>query len=98
MRITAVSHLGHWSARFADGPVGVGTFGGPDVDLAIRRLLANSPARHLTLDDFEPDAAAYRSDHMELVLVDRWDEPCLECSGSGKYVGLNLVETCRLCG
>lgn len=102
MRIIAYDHLGHWSARFDDGTPD--SFGGPDAFAAIRRLLENSSARHLTLDDFEPDLDKCRLNRMEMVLKDRDSgnggrkEPCPECSGTGRYVGLTVVEPCGACG
>lgn len=63
---------GHWSARFANGPF-PGCFGGQDAFAVMWGLLANSPTRHLTLDEFEPDLRECRSDRVEMVLADRWD-------------------------
>jgi hypothetical protein len=45
------------------------------------------------------DAIAADSDrclahHLEFIIGD----PCDDCSGSGKYVGLHAVEDCRTCG
>lgn len=101
IRIIAEYNNGHWSARFANNS-SPGCFGGPDAFAAMRRLLNNSPALHLTLDDFEPDLRMCRLSRVEMVLIDRWEEssgePCPECGGSGKYVGLNAVEDCRACG
>jgi hypothetical protein len=65
------------------------------------RLLENSPAKHLTLEDFEPDLEECRLNRVEIVLKDHWieqsREPCPDCGGTGKYVGLNLIETCVSC-
>lgn len=109
--MVAHAHSDHWFAQFADSPSfnGIGTFGGPDAFSAFRRLLENSPARHLTLEDFEPDPAECRLDRVVMVLIDRWEglsdglsmskgaDVCSECGGTGKYVGLDCVEPCRLC-
>jgi hypothetical protein len=103
LRIIAHYHLDHWSARFDGGSPD--SFGGPDAFTAMLRLLENSPARHLTLDDFEPDLEECRLNRVAFVLIDRDVEAgnrtgksrCPECRGSGQYVGLNLVETCRTC-
>ncbi|MCA9067893.1 MAG: hypothetical protein KDA84_03160 [Planctomycetaceae bacterium] len=103
MRIIAHHNNDHWSAQFANFPSlsEIGTFGGPDAFAAMRRLLENSPARHLTLDDFEPHLAECRLNRVVMVLVDRWEgsehESCPECGGTGKYTGLNTVEPCRVC-
>ncbi len=102
MRIIAHYHLGHWSAQLDDGTPD--SYGGPDAFAAMRRLLENSPARHLTLDDFEPDLDECRLKRVEMVLKDRdrgdqeQKEPCPECGGTGRYVGLMEVEPCRACG
>ena len=84
------------------------SFGGPDAFAAMRRLLENSPARHLTLEDFEPDLEDCRLNRVVLVLKD-WDrgnesngqagkKPCPECGGTGRDVGLWEVKPCRACG
>lgn len=106
MKMIAYAHGDHWSAQFADSPSlnGIGMFGGLDAFSAFHRLLENSPARHLTLDDFEPDLAQCRLNRVVMVLIDRGDglssqgdDVCSECRGTGKYVGLNHVEPCRMC-
>lgn len=108
MRIIAQYFKGHWLAWFDDSSPD--TFGGPDAFAAIQRLLENSPARHLTLDDFEPDLDECRLNRVVMVLKDRdrddgstgqgqaINEPCPECGGTGRYIGLTVVESCGACG
>ena len=82
------------------------TFGGPDAFAAIRRLLKNSPARHRTLDHFEPDLEECRLNQVVIVLIDQETERGVrakmsrypECQGTGNSFGLNHIETCRMCG
>ena len=92
MRIIARYRLGHWSARFDNGSPD--SFGAPDAFASMRRLLENSPARLLTLDDFEPDLEEYFLNRVEMVLKDRdrgdqeQKDIDPECGGTGKYIGL----------
>ena len=109
MRIIAEESHGHWSAWFdsADIPArvaGVGMFGGRDASEAIQRLLENSPAKHLTLEDFIVDLTDFRADRVVVVLIDGLDPGvqqagvCADCGGTGRYVGLHDVTACQSCG
>ncbi len=109
MQIIAEESHGHWAAWFDSKNiparvVGVGMFGGRDASEAIQRLLENSPAKHLTLEDFYVDLTDFRADRVVVVLIDGLDPGvqqagvCAICGGSGRYVGLNAVESCKACG
>lgn len=73
---------------------------GDEALAAFDRLIAGNRGKvpdsyHLKIDD-----RTSRGGHIEVVL---WASapvrrPCPACGGSGKYVGLAVVETCRTCG
>ena len=97
LRIVAEQVHGHWSARFAD-PSLPDSYGGSDALDAVRRLIENSPHLGITLDDFEPDWDHCSTCRVELVMVCPPGKTCPDCGGTGKYVGLNVVEGCATCG
>ena len=97
LRIIAEEIRGHWSARFAH-PSTNETDGGADALDAVRRLIENSPQWGVTLDDFEPDWDNCSTTRIEMVCMKRGGRVCPACGGSGKYVGLNVVEDCTTCG
>jgi hypothetical protein len=109
MRIIAEESHGHWGAWFDSKDIparaaGVGMFRGRDASEAIQRLLENSPAKHLPLEDFYVDLKEFRVDRVVVVLIEGLDLGvqnggiCATCRGTGQYVGLNAVETCQDCG
>ncbi len=97
LRIIAEENHGHWSARFAD-PSSHESYGGADAMDAVRRLIENSPQWNVMVDDFEPDWDNCSSQRLELVLVRPTGKVCPDCGGTGKYVGLHVVEPCLACG
>lgn len=54
----------YWPAPFEDGLPD--SFGGSDGFAVMRRLLENSLARHLTLDDFDPAFEVYELHHSDV--------------------------------
>jgi hypothetical protein len=86
-----------WRAWFDHEPQAV--FDGDEALAAFDRLVMGSREKvpetyHLKIDD-----RTSRGGHIEVLL---WaNEPvrrtCPACGGSGKYVGLSVVEACRTC-
>jgi hypothetical protein len=97
LRIIAEEAHGHWSARFAH-PSSHESYGGANALDAVRQLIANCPQLGVSLDDFEPDWDNCSTTRIEMVFVRFSGDVCPDCGGTGKYVGLNLVETCLACG
>lgn len=98
LRIIAEDVHGYWTASFADS-TSKEIYRGNDAMDAIQRLIDNSSRWHLQLEDFEPDWENCSAHHLEMVLVKplRRRKPCPDCGGTGKYVGLNVVEPCAKC-
>ena len=96
LRIIAEENHGHWSARF-DDPRFPDSYGGSDALGAIRRLVENSPHLGFVVDDFEPDWHECSNTRLVMVFVGEIGEPCPDCGGTGKYVGLHVIEPCQGC-
>jgi hypothetical protein len=96
LRIIAEETHGHWSARLAH-PSSHESYGGANALDAVRRLIANFPQWGVSLDDFEPDWDNCSTTRIEMVFVRFSGDGCPDCGGTGKYVGLNLVEACLAC-
>ena len=99
LRIIAEDVHGYWTACFTNtSPNEI--FRGHDAMDAIQRLIDNSSEWNLRLEDFEPDWENCSAHHLEMVLIKplRKRQTCPDCSGTGQYVGLNVVETCAKCG
>ena len=88
IRIIAERHAGHWSAWRKDDPATA--LGGSDPAMAVKRL-CNTLDLNFKL--IAADHAGCRTDHLEFVVGD----PCPDCGGSGRYIGLNAVEDCGTC-
>ena len=88
--------MGTWSAWFADTPESA--CGGQRPAEAIQRLMAACPERAVAAADLVPLEARTRHDHLEFAIPNRRPSPCPDCGGSGRYVGLQTIETCRTCG
>lgn len=86
-----------WTARFADDPHCAKW--GQTTRLAVRNLLAAHPQRLPSRYTLQMDRNGYQPGHIEIVVLSA-DEAavCPECRGSGRYVGLNVVEPCAVCG
>lgn len=100
IRIVIQKLNNRWLARFSDKTGRV--FEGDDPFIAARILIQNSPERGFCTEDFEPDPQSNRWNRLELRLVkpnrSQGGKPCPDCGGTGKYVGLDVVETCATCG
>jgi hypothetical protein len=87
-----------WKAWFDDEPQHI-CFA--DEALAAFDRLVDS-RRHRIPEPYQLkiDDQASRGGHIEVVLWSREASPqtCPACHGSGKYVGLSVVEDCRTCG
>jgi hypothetical protein len=94
IRIIAQREHRQWSAWFVDAPEA--PYAGTSPRHAIERLLAAHPERHLTLDALVPEAGWERGRQLRFLAPSR--RTCPDCGGSGLYVGLQAVETCRMCG
>src|SRR5262252_7129220 len=91
-------HAGQWTAHFEQKPHVA--FGGDVPVVAIRRLLEGT--------DAPPDSYTLRCDQdiagsNVLLRTIVWHPPellfpCGACAGRGKYVGLLVVEECKVCG
>lgn len=99
LRIIAEDVHGYWTACFANPPSNE-IYRGNDAMDAIQRLIANTPEWNVQLEDFEPDWENCSAHHLEMVLIQplRNRKRCPDCGGTGKYVGLNIVELCANCG
>ena len=89
MRIIVERDAGLWSAWRKDDPATA--LSGSDPAMAVKRLCN---ILDLNVMSIAVDHAGCRTDHLEFIV----GETCTDCGGSGKYVGLNMVEDCRTCG
>ena len=96
LRIIAEEIHGHWTSRSAH-PASHESYGGANALDAVRRLIANCPQWGVTLNDFEPDWENCSTTRIEMVIMRFSGDVCPDCGGTGKYVGLNLVESCKTC-
>jgi hypothetical protein len=90
MRIICEKLHGRWSAWIEGRHETV--FGGRTYRGAVRRLAAEVPG--IDLAHIRPAREETYPGRIVLVCT----EPCPECGGSGKYVGLLTVEDCGRCG
>ena len=65
--------------------------GGSDAVMAVKRLCTTIG---LNVKSLAVDRSVCRADHLEFVV----GKPCIDCGGSGQYIGLNTVEVCGTCG
>lgn len=79
----------HWTAWIKDNPCRA--FGGDAPAVAVERLL-----EFVGLDPMGIHADGSRSSLTRQVLI-HGGNTCLDCGGSGKYVGFNSAEDCRGC-
>lgn len=87
---------GLWTAWFDELPeeIQVGRSQGE----AVRRLLYRTRDRRIPAKDIWIDPSACRDGHLEFVVItEEKHEPCPDCHGSGKYVGLSVIEACQTC-
>ena len=87
---------GLWTAWFEELPdeIQVGRSQGE----AVRRLLYRTRDRRVPAKDIWIDPAACRDGHLEFVVVtEDKRNPCPDCNGSGKYIGLTVIEPCQTC-
>ena len=85
----AEQHENHWSAWFESKPTVA--FGGDTAAKAATRLLEAHG-----IDPSQVQASGNPTiSRLELRIS---TAPCPDCGGSGKYIGLNSVETCKGCG
>lgn len=98
LRIIAEDVHGYWTASFAEASSHE-IHRGRDAMDAIQRLIDNTSQWNLHLEDFEPDWENCSAHHLEMVLIKplRRRKSCPDCGGTGKYVGLNIVESCATC-
>lgn len=84
---------GHWNACF--DPHAEIAFGGNTALVAAKRLVQSA-------EDLDESTLriVYRSEdgRMAGLTVRRSGGSCPECGGTGRYVGLAVVEECRACG
>ena len=85
----------HWAAWFNDAPEF--SYGGRRPVDAIDALLSAHSERGVVRGQVFALQEEVRVDHLEF-LVSVAAERCPECKGSGRYVGLQAVETCQFCG
>ena len=90
-RVVVTNTAGHWTAWQAGSPQVA--FGGDTAAVAIRRLCE---AAGIDGTQIVADHVRCSEDVMEF-LVGEMDD-CPDCGGTGRYVGLNVVEDCRVCG
>jgi hypothetical protein len=87
---------GGWNAWIAGNPQQA--FGGDTSATAVARLLDACGWSELQVVA-DGDASSLDGAHFEFLVRHSGPElPCPECGGSGSYVGLSAVETCRRCG
>jgi len=84
---------GHWECHAEGHPHAAATGERPSEALARFCRLFGLPEVRYTLAESDPGRVVY-------VLRDEnpFDDPCPDCGGSGRYVGLNTVEDCGRCG
>lgn len=84
---------GYWEC-FAESDSGMAATGEEPLH-AFRRLceLFGLPPRRYTIAEQAPNRVVFI--HRD---ARRFDDPCPDCGGSGRYVGLNVVEDCGRCG
>ena len=87
-----------WSAWFADRPEVV--VEGDEAMAAFDAIIAMQRDRLPDPYQLRVDDQQSRGGHIEVLLSGRARErkPCPSCKGSGKYVGLSIVEPCDVCG
>lgn len=90
MRIICEKLHGRWSAWVEGCPEMV--FAGRTYRGAVRRLAAEVPG--IDMAYLQPVREELHSRRIVFVCT----EPCPECGGSGKYVGLLKIEACDRCG
>lgn len=85
---------GHWSASFDEHPEFA--FGADSAVLAAKRLVRSA-------EDLDESTlrTVYRSEDGRLAALTvrrSGGGGCPECGGTGRYIGLAVVEECRACG
>ena len=85
---------GHWSAWLTDTPQVA--FGGCSSAEALSRVLGTLPAK-AEWWNIAPKMDPPTIDEGRFDVMVRF-EPCPDCGGNGRYVGLHDVEVCRTCG
>ncbi|MCC7423945.1 MAG: hypothetical protein IT428_27080 [Planctomycetaceae bacterium] len=95
--VERLAKTGRWSAWFQDEPAAA--LEGDEAMVVFDTLVA---ARRDRLPDpyqLRVDDRRSRGGHIEVLMTGKRRErlPCPTCKGSGKYVGLSIVEPCSTC-
>jgi len=89
-----------WIARLADNPTA--EFSGKSPSEALGCLLrGNGWTMSEVVLNMDPDRSNISAGHAEVLIRVRrpgLETVCPDCRGSGRYVGLSVVETCHACG
>lgn len=87
-----------WKAWFDDEPQHI-CFA-DEALAAFDRLVDSRKTRLPEPYQLKIDDRASRGGHIEVLIWagDATQQPCPTCGGSGKYVGLSVVEDCQTCG
>ena len=87
----------HWVAWFEDEPEN--GYGGETPIAAVQRLLNGRAERVPEFHGIRAVGSLSRRRRREFILYPKVARTlCPECRGTGKYVGLSVVEDCRACG
>ena len=95
VHIFAAAEHGHWSASFAGRPEI--SYSGNTALVAAKRLVRAVEG----LDEITLRIVGQSENGRRAELTVRpasWGGECPDCGGTGRYVGLTLVEECRACG
>lgn len=87
-----------WQAWFSDAPHS--SFVGDNTRLAIKNLLDHHPERIPSRYRLRVDRQRYQRGHFELLISSArgCTSTCPECRGTGRYIGLTVIEPCSACG